>query len=126
MIYGIGVDIVKVERFLKHIKTCDEGFFSYIFAKEEQAPQGQSELKKAEHYASRFAAKEAFAKALGTGLLFDTKDVFVYHNKTGRPCLFVRDKALLLCEKCIAKPYTLHLSLSHEKSYAIAQVIIQI
>ena len=72
----------------------------------------------------RFAAKEAFSKALGTGICFDLRDVFVKKNADGKPELYFSEKLKkLLEEKC--GECRIFVSLSHEKEYAVANVVIE-
>ena len=78
-----------------------------------------------QHYAVRFAAKEAFSKAMGTGISgFELKDVFVQNEESGKPYLVLENSAKKLFEeKC--PDAKIFLSLSHEKEYATANVIIE-
>ena len=122
MIFGTGVDIVEVNRFSKLINNPD--FINRFFNKEEQQ-EYNNEQAMSEHYASRFAAKEAFGKALGTGLAgFSLTDVFVKKNENGKPYLVIQNKAEEIlknnCGEC-----KIHLSISHEKTFAVAYVIIE-
>ena len=122
MIFGTGVDIVEVNRFSKLINNPD--FINRFFNKEEQQ-EYNNEQAMSEHYASRFAAKEAFGKALGTGLAgFSLTDVFVKKNENGKPYLEIQNKAEEIlknnCGEC-----KIHLSISHEKTFAVAYVIIE-
>lgn len=124
MIYGIGTDITEVKRFRKWLDNPEmTGRFFNI----EEMPDAEnmSEGKLLEHYASRFAAKEAFAKALGTGFSgFSLKEVFVSKDTDGKPFINVTGNAeKLLGERC--GNCTVHLSISHEKEYAVAYVIIE-
>ena len=131
MIFGIGTDIAKVSRFEKWVKN-PEMFMRFFNGKEIAEKKNSQAL--CEHYAARFAAKEAFSKALGTGIsAFELKDVFITNDKNGKPLLNVEGKARnLLQEKVCAftgrseSSYSLHVSLSHEKEYAIAFVIIEV
>jgi len=122
MIFGIGTDIVEVKRFNKYIGN--QKLIDRFFNKKEQAVFS-SEQAACEHYASRFAVKEAFAKALGTGLVgFEFSDVYTIKNESGKPELIVEGKAkLILDEKC--PDAILHVSISHEKEYATAYVVIE-
>ncbi len=122
MILGIGTDISKVSRFEKWVDNPEmiQRFFNPIEIK-----NSGSKAHLCEHYAARFAAKEAFAKALGTGFVgFELKDVFIQNNEDGKPFLKVEKTA----EKKVRELYgdcILHVSLSHEKEYATAFVIIE-
>lgn len=120
MIYGIGTDITEVRRFEKWVK--DSQMINRFYNEAEKC--SGTVAAQCQHYAARFAAKEAFSKALGTGLAFDLKDVFIKKNDEGKPFLMIQGTAKKLlderCGKC-----NVHVSLSHEKEYAIAYVIIE-
>ena len=78
MIFGIGTDIVAVSRFEKWVKTP---YMIHRFFNEKELFVGKSTAAACQHYAARFAVKEAFSKALGTGLVgFELKDVFISHT----------------------------------------------
>lgn len=122
MIFGIGTDIVKNSRFEKWLSNQKmiERFFN-----EKEIIFSENKQFLLEHYASRFAAKEAFVKAMGTGFLnFQIKDIFVTNDELGKPLINVEKSALeFLKKRC--ENFNIHLSLSHEKDYAIAFVIIE-
>ena len=122
MICGIGVDMTTVERFLKWIEQPN--MIERFFNKEEMTTNPNIAFQK-EHYAARFAAKEAFGKALGTGVTgFNLCDVYIKSEANGRPVLKVQGSA----EKMLKKIYgdcTLYVSLSHERNNAIAVVVIE-
>lgn len=110
MIYGIGVDIVQCSR----MEGRSDGFFSRFLADEEMrvpiSPQ---------YAASRFAAKEAFSKAMGTGVRgFSMKDIAVLEDSLGKPYFMLKGNA-----SAIAEGKKLLLSISHEKDYAVAMVV---
>ena len=121
MICGIGTDISEVKRFYKWVKNP---LLYKRFFNEKEIRSFSSDSAACQHYAARFAAKEAFSKALGTGLVFELKEVYVTNDISGKPVLNVEGKAAdILKEKfgdCV-----LHISLSHEKEYAIAFVVIE-
>lgn len=122
MIYGIGTDIVKVDRIKKWL--LDGKMVQRFFNPAEMNSCASLQVS-AEHYAARFAAKEAFGKAVGTGLAgFSLQDVFVKNDESGKPELVLQNEAAeLLKKKCgNAK---IHISLSHEKEYALAYLIIE-
>lgn len=122
MIYGIGTDIVKVDRIKKWL--LDGKMVQRFFNTAEMNSCASLQVS-AEHYAARFAAKEAFGKAVGTGLAgFSLQDVFVKNDESGKPELVLQNEAAeLLKKKCgNAK---IHISLSHEKEYALAYLIIE-
>ena len=122
MIFGIGVDITAVKRFEKWVNSPDmmERFFN-----EKEIKSGKSLSAVCQHYAVRFAAKEAFSKALGTGISgFNLKDVYITNDEFGKPIINVQNSAEeILKNRC--QNYKLHVSLSHENEYAIAYVIIE-
>lgn len=122
MVFGIGVDITAVKRFEKWVNSPDmiERFFN-----EKEIKSGKSLSAVCQHYAVRFAAKEAFSKALGTGISgFNLKDVYITNDEFGKPIINVQNSAEeILKNRC--QNYKLHVSLSHEKEYAIAYVIIE-
>ena len=122
MIFGIGTDIAKVSRFEKWVKSPE---MIARFFNQKECNSASSVQSSAEHYAARFAAKEAFGKALGTGIFgYELTEVYIQNDENGKPELFVEGKALeILKNKCgISK---IHVSLSHEKEYAQAFVIIE-
>ena len=122
MIKGIGVDIVDVKRFEKWIH--DENILNRFFNKNEMST-AKSDQHKMEHYASRFAAKEAFGKALGVGITsFSLQDIFVQNDENGKPYIVIQNSAKNVFEKIIGEG-NIQLSLSNEKNNAIAFVIIQ-
>ncbi len=122
MICGIGIDMTTVDRFLKWIEKPE--MIDRFFNKEEKTSNPNPAFQK-EHYASRFAAKEAFGKALGTGITgFNLCDVFIKSEQNGKPVLMVQNSAKKMLEK-IYGYCSLHVSLSHERNNAIAVVIIE-
>ena len=125
MIYGIGTDIAKVSRFEKWV--ADSHLTERFFAEEERfsGSTERSVSAACQHYAARFAAKEAFSKALGTGFVgLSLKDFWVSKDADGKPYFsFGAATKKVLSERvgeCLV-----HLSLSHEKEYATAFVVIE-
>lgn len=122
MIYGIGSDIAEVKRFEKWVKNPQmiDRFFN-----EREVSKGKNIFAMCQHLAVRFAAKEAFSKALGTGLSgFELKDVYITKDENGKPFLNFQKSAInLLKERC--GECRVHVSLSHEKEYALAFVVIE-
>lgn len=122
MILGLGIDIVEVSRLEKWLK--DNKLLQRFFSEEEIEYVLSKENGAARSLAVRFAAKEAFGKALGTGLAgIKLKDIVVVNDRTGRPFLKVSGTALEALKK--KGGAVLHLSLSHEKTTAAAVVIIE-
>ena len=126
MIVNIGTDIIDIRRIKKTINKYGNKFKNRCFHKSEIL-KSENRLKTAESYSKRYAAKEACAKALGTGLARGVfwKDIEVINNEFGKPIILLHNKALNFLNK-IDKDNNLNieLSLSDEKNYAIANVII--
>jgi holo-[acyl-carrier protein] synthase len=124
MIYGIGTDLVRIQRLQESLDRHGERFARRILADsewEEFSISGQ----KAVFLAKRFAAKEAMAKALGTGFRhgLSLRDIAVGHDDLGKPVLqFSEPLVGQLQAKGIGNP---HLSLSDEREYALAYVILE-
>lgn len=122
MIYGIGTDITEVRRFEKWV--LDENLSKRYFNEKELSATGTIKSRR-EHLAVRFAAKEAFSKALGTGIFgFELKDLYIQKDKDGKPYFVFENTAKEILEKRVGK-CVVHVSLSHEKEYATAFVIIE-
>ena len=79
-------------------------------------------------YAKRFAAKEAFSKAVGTGISsgINFNEIIVMNEKNGKPFIKLKDKTMILIKKKFKKKIKIDLSLSDEKKYAVAFVTISI
>ena len=121
MIAGIGTDIAEVKRFERWIKNPE--MLERFFHEKEQSSAG-SEAARCQHYAVRFAAKEAFSKALGTGISgFNLKEVYITNDSEGKPLLNIEGQALALMKQRLGDCNAL-VSLSHEKEYAIAFVVL--
>ena len=118
MIIGIGIDIIEVERVKEKINR-NAGFRETVFSVKE-IEYCESKKNKFEHYAARFAAKEAFLKAIGTGWTSEIafNEIEVLNEENGKPELFLRTRIDLQHNK-------LFLSLSHLNSIATAIVIIE-
>ena len=130
MIFGVGLDLAKCSRFEKWVKNPGmlERFFNPKEFIEKPGEKPAAISAACQHYAARFAAKEAFSKALGTGLVFDLRDAYIQNESGGKPCLVLEKSALEAFKKACpswesAKTFV---SLTHEKEYAAAQVIIEI
>ena len=124
-IIGIGVDIVKNNRLKKLIKN--KVFLKRIFTYQEQ--KSSSTLKnKLNYYSKRFAAKEAFSKATGLGISknINFKNIEIKKDKKGRPLINLNPATRnYLKKKFKVKSFKTNLSLSDEKNYSIAYVIIE-
>jgi holo-[acyl-carrier protein] synthase len=125
MIYGIGVDLARVDRVASSITRYGERFLNRIFTPQEiECCQGRAWA--ASGFAMRFAAKEAFSKALGVGLRrggIRWREVEVVPNLLGKPELLVSGRAAELCEQ--AGIVSMHLTLTDEDNHAIAVVILE-
>ncbi len=122
MIFGIGTDIVEVRRFERWLNT--PGMVERFFHPDE-IPSAGCTAARCQRLAVRFAAKEALSKAIGTGISgFDLRDVCVQHDKNGKPELRLYGSAAALTEKRCGRCKA-HVSLSHEKEYALAFVVIE-
>ncbi len=124
MIQGIGIDIVEIERLRKAMKRGKERFMRLVFTNTEIDYCNKKRLKY-QHFAVRFAVKEAFMKALGTGWQNGIKwrDIETVNDKLGKPNLNLFGKAKELASEMKVKE--IHVSLSHSENYAIAQVILE-
>jgi len=124
MICGIGCDIVEVQRFKKWVNN--KAFLERFFNAAEFSESLHHEELLCEHYAVRFAAKEAFSKALGTGIKgFELTDIFIMKDNGGQPYLSITGKAAALMERRFGAGCHVHVTLSHEKQYAISFVVIE-
>lgn len=116
MIFGIGIDIVQVDRMKKNIDNVN--FLNKIYTEEEQIYLSEKNFNP-QTAAGLFAAKEAVSKALGTGILgFSITDIEIIRDEFGKPEIFLHNKALeISLEKGIDK---INITISHEKDYAVA------
>ena len=123
MIYGIGTDVVEVIRIKKSLDKFGDNLAKKILTEEEMKSYQLSSIKE-NFLAKRFAAKEAFSKALGTGLRGEVnlQAISVTHNHMGKPCLKFNQKVKeILTIKNITSQ---HLSISDEKNIAVAFVVL--
>ena len=123
MTSGVGIDMIEVERVAKSINK-ESGFREMVFSKAEIA-YCESKTNKFEHYAARFAAKEAFFKALGTGWTENTlfNEVEIINNKDGKPEVALSGSTSETVNTMGVKKILV--SLSHLKTIASAVVIIE-
>jgi len=122
---GIGVDIVKNKRVQLSIKN--KNFINRTFSKNEILISKRF-LNKTNYFSKRFAAKEAFTKALGTGFRgnLNFKDIQIVNDKLGKPYYLINSKIKSLIKKKMkVRNFNLFLSISDEKDYSIAFTIIQ-
>jgi len=122
MIAGIGLDVVHVSRLERWRKT--PGLLERYFHPEELAAALSRGSTAMLSLAARFAAKEAFGKAIGTGLHGITlKNILVLNNHNGKPCMRLFGNAQEALER--AGGGKIHLSLTHERDNALAMVVIE-
>ena len=124
-ILGIGVDIIENKRLKKLLKN--ESFLKRIYGKKE-IELSKKIKNKINFFAKRFAAKESFAKSLGTGIRkeLNFKDIQILNDKIGKP-YYLKTKKIskIIYNKYKTKMYHLFLSISDEKDYSVAFTIIQ-
>ena len=125
-IFGIGTDIVSVDRIKKSLKN--KKFISRIF-NEKEIFKCKKNNNSVNCYAKRFAAKEAFSKALGTGISngINFNEIVVLNKKSGKPYIsIIGQTRKILKKKFKRKKSKISLSLSDEKKYAVAFVTISL
>ena len=130
MIFGVGTDIAKVSRFEKWVREPDliHRFFNEceIVDYDSDAEREKRMQFLCEHYAARFAAKEAFAKALGTGFAgLELSDFGIQKNDKGKPEFFFGQKTRAIIGKICKNDVKVHVSISHEKEFAVSFVVIE-
>ncbi len=122
MIYGIGHDLVECSRIKGSLEKLGDRFKNKIYTQVEQDYCNQFKLNDYLHYAARFAAKEAFSKAIGTGLRdgFKFTEVGVENQKSGQPKIVLSGSMLDKYGHLKA-----HLTMSHSETNAVAIVILE-
>lgn len=116
MIKGFGIDLIEIDRIKEAVGKYGDSFLKKVFTPREIKYCRTKKALKHPELAVRFAAKEAYAKALGTGMAgISWKDIEVRNDKLGKPLLYYK-------EKLIKKA---HLSLSHTHKYAVASVVLE-
>ncbi|MBQ4333837.1 MAG: holo-ACP synthase [Myxococcaceae bacterium] len=120
--FGIGTDLVEVERMARSIAR--ERFVEEVFGPRERA-YCESTARPGEHFAARFAAKEAFLKAIGVGLFSGVAlaDIEVVNEESGRPAFALGPSARAALERVGASEA--FVTLSHVKSLATATVVVR-
>ena len=123
-IFGIGTDIVDISRVKKLLNT-NKKLINRIFSIKE-IKYCESRSNKIASYSKRFAAKEAFAKALGTGISkgISFNEISINNNNDGAPFIELLGKTKLIVKNFTKKKNKIYLSLSDEKKYALAMVVI--
>jgi holo-[acyl-carrier protein] synthase len=117
MIKGIGIDIIELGRIKKSMKNSR--FLDRILTNKEKQSFVllQNETRKVEFVAGRFAAKEAFSKAMGTGIgTLSFLDISILNDENGAPFI----------EAAVTEKMNIFVSISHSREYAVAQVVLEI
>lgn len=114
MILGIGIDIIEINRIEKIINRWGDNFLNHVFNTEE-IEYSRKFINPAQHFAARFAAKEAIYKALKNQINVTWKDITILNDAAGRPYCKLNDKTFN--DKIL-------ISLSHSDNYAVANAII--
>lgn len=128
MIIGIGNDLVDIRRIEQTIARHGDAFIARCFTPREQEI-ASSKPDQAAYYAKRFAAKEAFLKALGTGFAngISWQDISISNDEKGKPLVDVSGKAAQHLDQLVPDDahVHIHLSLSDEPPYAQSFIIIE-
>ena len=125
MIIGIGTDIIDVRRIKSTLTKFGVKFKKRCFSLGE-IKRSDDKINSVNSYAKRYAAKEACAKALSTGLARGIfwKDIEIVNNAEGKPFIILHNRALSKLQNLSKKDCNIEVSLSDEKNYAIANVVI--
>lgn len=123
-IVGLGTDIAEIERIEKALSRSGEAFAARILS-ESELETFYALKQKGRFLAKRFAAKEAASKALGTGIAHGVTfhDFIVSNDENGKPILTLNNKAKELSESMGVT--SIHLSISDERNYAVATVVME-
>jgi holo-[acyl-carrier protein] synthase len=124
MILGSGIDIVSIERIEKMMGRWGDQFLGRVYT-EREISRCQRQARPPECFAIRFAAKEAFLKAIGTGLRYGIQwtDIEVENDPGGKPLLSLHRRAKeILQTRPIKKIF---LTLSHDRPFAVAHVLLE-
>ena len=125
MIFGIGTDIIEVNRMEKHLEKND-ALMKKLYTEAEQKYCNKGKVTKYQCFAARFAAKEAFFKALGTGYRYGMAfhEIEILNDKLGKPYINPHGKVKEYLEEHKIK--SIHLSISHVKEMANAFVVLEV
>ncbi len=116
MIKGLGIDIIEIDRIKAAHKKYGDNFLGKIFTEREIKYCTNRKTFKFPEMAARFAAKEAYAKAIGTGLAgIKFKEIEIINNENGKPHIAISGKIMK----------NVHVSLTHSVNYAAASVVIE-
>ncbi|MEW6509723.1 MAG: holo-ACP synthase [Bacteroidota bacterium] len=121
MVRGIGVDIIEIDRIKKSVETIGDHFVQKVYTPSEIA-YCDAKAHRYQHYAARFAAKEALSKALSTGWAgeFRWKDVEITNEPSGQPRITLHGSL-----RAHLAGATVMLSMSHSDSHVVAMVVIE-
>jgi holo-[acyl-carrier protein] synthase len=124
MIYGVGIDLVNIPRMAGVIARWGDRFTERVFSPHE-IEACTRRARPASAYAIRFAAKEAFSKAMGMGMKggLSWREIEVFNDPKGKPGLRIHGRSLDICVKKGIGP--IHLSLSDEGDYGSAVVVLE-
>jgi len=123
-IYGIGTDIVNINRIKNAFKKNSNSFKKRIYTNFE-IKRCEKRKNKIECFAKRFAAKEALIKAIGSSKKLKFNEIEIKNNSLGAPKIFIKGLSLINFKKNLKKrKFKIHLSLSDDKPWAVASVII--
>lgn len=134
MIIGIGTDLISVKRIENILRIFNQKFINKIFTNNEinfinsKKSDKDNLLRQSLFYAKRFSAKEAFSKAIGLGIGrgIDFCDIEIVNDNFGKPKInLLNNKEKFLQQHLSIQNFAIHLTLSDEKEYAIATVIIE-
>ena len=122
MISGTGIDIIEIDRIKKSIQKYSNRFEQKIFTQKE-IDYCHSQADPAKHFAARFSVKEAVLKCFGTGMVGGIlwRDIEVGKKKSGQPVLNLYGKGKKLFNQLKLKH--IHISITHDKIYAVAHAI---
>ncbi|MBT5968831.1 MAG: holo-ACP synthase [Nitrospina sp.] len=122
MIVGTGIDIIEIDRIKNSIQKYSDRFKKKIFTQKE-IEYCDSQAEPAKHFAARFSVKEAVLKCFGTGMSGGIlwKDIEVDKLESGQPILNLYGKGGEIFDQLHLKH--IHISITHDKSYAVAHAI---
>ena len=123
MIFGIGIDLIEISRIKESIEKFDKRFLNKIYTQTE-LDYCFSKKNRYQHFAARFAAKEAIAKALATGWAkgFRWKDIEIYNEKSGMPNVTLNGNL----KSFLGKDKSLKITMSHSEHYVTCFAIIYV
>ena len=114
MILGIGTDIIEIDRIQKAIERWGRSFLKHVFH-DEEIRYAQKFKFPAQHFAARFAAKEAVYKAIGNNKHLGWKDIKILNDANGKPYCVLSDRKF---------KHKILISISHTRNYAVASAVI--